>query len=216
METAVEAVGELGQVASDVGRATGMSRCRRWRAGRCPARCSPKPVRGWSRRPWRRRSPAAGARSRRLARSGRKPARHCARPCLAARAGAPSTRSRACGSHAPASSAAFAGGPLRSLGPSPRRGSCARPRARSRIVCINLCLSSQVPSARWQLGVGQDGVSGERGLVLAAGALQDLAGAQRAMLVVAAGRTLQAMRPVRSEQRAGELPLAAEALEEGH
>ena len=52
--------------------------------------------------------------------------------------------------------------------------------------------------------------------MLAAGALQDLAGAQRAMLVVAAGRTLQAMRPVRSEQRAGELPLVAEALEEGH
>ena len=72
----------------------------------------------------------------------------------------------------------------------------------------------EVPAAQRQLGVLEQSACGERGLVLAADALEDLAGVPLAVLVVATVRTAEAFRPVRLEQRLGALLVGSVDLEQ--
>ena len=65
-----------------------------------------------------------------------------------------------------------------------------------------------------QLGVLEHGVGGQRDLPLAADALEDLAGVQLAVLVLAAGGAAEALRPARLEHRLGALQLGSVELEE--
>ena len=65
-----------------------------------------------------------------------------------------------------------------------------------------------------QLGVLERSASGQRGLMLAAGALEDLAGVQVAVLVIVAGGAAEAVRSACLKQRLGGLLVGSVAVEE--